>query len=101
MLIAIRDHFTVEDKGAIGYCHGTKEERIAFALSSRRSGCKACGYVPPPLPVVENAKLADASVQANVRIPHSDALNQSQLVSLIIAGSIFLMLIVFSYFVHV
>ena len=49
MLIALRDHFKVEDQGAIGYLGYSKEDRLQLALESRLVGCKACGYQPPPV----------------------------------------------------
>jgi len=47
MLIAIRDHFKVEDQGAIGYLGYSKEDRLQLAMESRLVGCKACGYQAP------------------------------------------------------
>lgn len=47
MLIAIRDHFTTEDPGAIGYLGYPPEDRRRLALESRRFRCPACAYQPP------------------------------------------------------
>jgi hypothetical protein len=87
MLIAIRDHFTVEDRGAIGYVGMSAEERQQLAYSSRTFACRSCGYkpkpradddkIPPPLP---------SSVRPR---PMESGLNNSHLIG-------FLMVLVFA-----
>lgn len=47
MLIAIRDHFTVEDRGAIGYLGYDAQDRRQLALESRFYRCPSCDYHGP------------------------------------------------------
>lgn len=47
MLIAIRNHFCVEDRGALGYLEMTELERRRLAAESRLFNCSHCGYRGP------------------------------------------------------
>jgi hypothetical protein len=44
MLIAIRDHFTTEDRGAIGYLGFSSDDRRQLARASQSYTCRGCGY---------------------------------------------------------
>ena len=44
MLLALREHFRVEDKAAIGYLGQSKMERSRAARRSLLFSCAACGY---------------------------------------------------------
>lgn len=44
MLLAIREHFRVEDKGAIGYVGLSEEDRRKLAEASRKYQCSICEY---------------------------------------------------------
>lgn len=44
MLLAIREHFRVEDKGAIGYLGVSEEDRRKLAEESHKYQCCTCGY---------------------------------------------------------
>lgn len=45
ILLALRDHFTVDDKAAIGYLDYSSEARKELARNSRHWKCKLCQYV--------------------------------------------------------
>jgi ubiquitin-conjugating enzyme E2 J1 len=44
MLLALREHFRVEDKAAIGYLGHTKGDRVKASHKSHQYICSACGY---------------------------------------------------------
>lgn len=44
ILLALRDHFTVEDKAAIGYLDYPSKSRQELALKSQSWKCKGCPY---------------------------------------------------------
>lgn len=44
ILLALRDHFTVEDKAAIGYLDYPSESRKELARKSTKWKCKSCPY---------------------------------------------------------
>jgi ubiquitin-conjugating enzyme E2 J1 len=44
MLLALREHFLVEDKGSIGYLNYPEQERQTLARRSRQSSCSECGF---------------------------------------------------------
>ena len=44
MLLAIREHFRVEDKGAYGYVNADEAERTVLARRSHDFRCLACGF---------------------------------------------------------
>jgi len=46
MLLAIRDHFMVEDRAAIGYLDFPTEDRRVLAEESKDFRCNHCGYRP-------------------------------------------------------
>lgn len=47
MLMALRQHFTSEDAGAIGSLQYPPSERLALAQRSQHSSCSQCGYNRP------------------------------------------------------
>lgn len=42
--MALREHFRVDDSGAIGYIGMPPSERRLFAAQSRKDECSKCGY---------------------------------------------------------
>lgn len=44
ILLALRDHFTVEDKAAIGYLDYPPQSRKELAEKSKNWKCKSCPY---------------------------------------------------------
>lgn len=102
MLIAIRDHFTVEDKGAIGYVGFSREDRVQLASASRTASCKACGYQPPVLPPAEQAAVERSATEAaTVRRPPSEGrLNDGAVIQVIALLVVALGAIVITFFVN-
>jgi ubiquitin-conjugating enzyme E2 J1 len=44
MLLALREHFRVEDKAAVGYLAQSKGDRLKLAAKSHNYTCSICGY---------------------------------------------------------
>lgn len=80
MLLAIRDHFSIEDRGAIGYVSRPDADRRRMALESRAFSCKACGYCAPCTPAevqrliigAESAQDSSSGAQAQAAVRRPD-----------------------------
>lgn len=103
MLLAIRDHFTVEDKGAIGYVGFSREDRMQLAAVSRTAACRACGYQPPSLPPAEQAAVERSAAEAAVvrRPPSEGRLTDGAVIQVIVLILVALGAIAITFFVHV
>jgi len=97
MLIAIQDHFKVEDRGAIGYVDMAPEDRRHMALESRFFYCDSCGYKPPAPKQSEDASTS-STVSHSVRQPQQETLSVDiilliSIAVLIIAANFYFLLI--------
>lgn len=107
MLIAIRDHFTTEDPGAIGYLGYPPEDRRRLALESRRFRCPACAYQPPAPGIGANPQ-ADAAAEATTSSPprpaayktHDRPPTNAPLFGFLLALSVAVLILAINYYHH-
>lgn len=102
MLIAIRNHFCVEDRGALGYLEMTEVERRRLAIESRHFNCSRCGYRGPcdrPSSAADrpdNAGSAASGQGAASKQPKSKE-SSAQLIGLLIAVSAIVLFLALNY----
>ena len=80
ILLALRDHFTVDDKAAIGYLDYSRESRKELAQKSNHWKCKFCSY--------DAAAKLDNSIEKN-EVKSSE---KSEEFNLLLIGAILLIL---------
>lgn len=111
MLIAIRDHFTTEDPGAIGYLGYSAEDRKRLARESRKFSCPACSYRSPPLNVRCDGALgqhpdpsqrspAPMEEASKIRPPKPTTSNSGPLFGFLVILSVAILILAINYYNH-